>query len=302
MALLAALLAQALHGALVLAAAVLLPGLVAWLSARFLGARGPRPWQPWREWRALWGARLLRRAAAGPPGAAAPPLAAAAALAAALLVPGFSTGMLLAPLADLTVVFGLLALAEAIRLFVLLDQGHPAAPRALALLPFLLPAGLLVLAGLALLGGGTHLPTLIAALREGAAPLPTGLLLAALAALALSALGLPPAPLDPALPDATGRDLLCWRLHAAGRLIAWAGLFVALAWPWGVAEPGAGFLAALFGILAWVGKLLLVAPALALLGLLAPRWPLARAPEWLGGAALLAGLAAALIFVAAAQA
>mgnify|MGYP002714773085 CR=1 FL=1 len=53
MTLLLALLAQLLHGALVLLAAPLLAGGARWLRLRLAGRRGAPPWQEWRDLRRL---------------------------------------------------------------------------------------------------------------------------------------------------------------------------------------------------------------------------------------------------------
>ncbi len=302
----AALLTQALHAALVLVAALLLPGVVVWLRARAMGTCAARP--SLRPWFALARRRAVPVLGAGPSAGVAPALAAGAAWLAAMLVPGFAGGMALAPLSDLLLVGGLLALAEALRCAALLDDASAsagvAAGRILALAPLVVPGFLLLAGGLAGLGvaglgGGGHLDALLAALRETSPGLAWLLLLAALLVLVLCAAGAPPVALDPTLPESAGRDLALWQLHAGLRLVAMAGLLAALAWPWSIAPAGWAPLAWALGLLAWAAKLGLVALLLALAGLLLPRGGLRAAPGWFGAAMLCGALAAALLFIAA---
>jgi hypothetical protein len=234
-------------------------------------------------------------AGAGPLAVLAPALAAASAGCAALLVPGFAGGMALAPLAELLLIGALLGLAEVLRVAALLDSadaaGGLAAARLLGLAPLAVAAWLLLALAMALLAGGSNLDAALGVLRETPAGLPWLLLLGALGALAL-------APGEAALPEASGRDLALWQLHAGLRAVTLAGLLGALAWPWSVAGPGLAPLAWPLGVAAWAVKLGLFALLLALAGL----FPRGRAVQWLGAALLLAGLAAALLAIAGAPA
>ena len=134
--LLPALLAQLLHGGLVLLVAPLLAGGARWLRLRLAGRRGAPPWQEWRDLR-----RLVAKQPNLPEDASAlsrilPYASFATALAAAGLVPAFTTGMLLAPLADLVLLAGLVGLGRAFLALAGLEagraQGGLAASRLLA--------------------------------------------------------------------------------------------------------------------------------------------------------------------------
>lgn len=301
---LGALLAQAMHVALVLALAPVLTGLVAWFAARLLGARAAAPWQGWRRMAVLLRKRPLLIEGAGPIPRIAPALALAATMLAAALVPGFTRGMAFAPLADLLLVLALLGIAAALRLLVALETGSMAggiaAGRAFALLPFAAPALLLLVLALNMAGGGSNLDAMLGALREAPPALPMLLAVAALVVLALAGAGQPPLPqaLPDAVLEASGRHLALWQLQSALGSMVWVMLLVAIACPWGMAERGAGPLAWLLGLVLWFAKLGLAALGLALVQVLAPRLVVFRAPEVLGGAMLLAALAGALLFVA----
>jgi len=311
---LAALVAQLLHAALLLAAAPLLLGVLGWLRARLLGRLGPPPLQPWRDMRKLLRKRPVLAETASAVTPAAPALAAAATFAALLLVPSFAQGMLLAPLADVLVIAGLLALARAAQLLAALDAGGAfgglGAARALALAAFAEPALLLAFLALALLAGGTNLDAIGALLAEGTPGLRVPLLfvLLALAAVALAECARMPVD-DPATPsepamlrgamifEASGRHLALWQAQAALKLTFWLALLAALFLPFGTAPAGAGPLAWALGILAFALKLAALALALAAFESAIARLRLFRLPEFLGAALVLALLAAAMLLV-----
>ncbi len=119
----ASVLTQALHLVLVLAMAPLLVGLVRLVKARLMGRRGPSPLQPWRDLAKLLRKRPVLAEGASDISRAAPYVACAATLLAAMLVPGFSQGMLLAPLSDLLLLAGLLALARVALALAGMDAG-----------------------------------------------------------------------------------------------------------------------------------------------------------------------------------
>ncbi|MFT8244769.1 formate hydrogenlyase [Roseomonas sp. BN140053] len=301
---------QALHLLLVLLAAPVVLGLPAWLAARLEGRRGAAPWQPWRDLLKHLALPPLLPEHASPLFRVAPYLAAGATLAAAVLVPSFARGMLLAPLADLPLLFGLLALARAALLLAALDSGTAtgglAVGRALPAAAFGAPALLVATLVLAVLGGGTNLDLLAASLAEGTEGRPLPLLLAAGA---LAALGLAATDQLPAfaagegsgrralLAEASGRHLAVWEFQEGLLLLVWLDLLITLFLPFGTAPAGAGPLAWAVGLLGWAGKLALLCLALAtartLLAAPAPR----RVPAFLGGALLLALLGAVLLSV-----
>jgi formate hydrogenlyase subunit 4 len=184
-------LTQALHIALMLAAAPLLTGVVRWLKARMMGRRGPHP--------AAAAARHPEAAAQAPVLAenasaisrAAPYLAAGAAVAAAALVPSFARGMAFAPLADLILVAGLLALGRVAMALAGMDVGTPfgglGAAREMSFAALAEPALVVAALTLAILAGTTNLDAIAATLfREGGLGLRVSLGLALVALLAVA--------------------------------------------------------------------------------------------------------------------
>ncbi|GGG42795.1 hypothetical protein GCM10010964_32860 [Caldovatus sediminis] len=313
-----ALLTQALHLAAMLAAAPLLVGLLRTASARLAGRPGPHPLQPWRDLRKLMRKQPVVAEGSSVVSLAAPHAAVSAAVLAAALVPSFARGMLSAPLAELLLLIGLLALSRLARALAAMDAGGALggldAARGLARLLLAEPAALLAAMGLAAFAGTTALEGIIGAVREGAAAGAPRLLSFGVAALVLGGVALaevrgirggsPAAEGEPELGagglaaaaprDASGRHLALWEFHAALRLTVWLSLLAALILPIGLAPAGAGPLAWAAGALAWAGKLLALGLALVLAEAALARLPPARAPELLGAALLVALLGVVL--------
>lgn len=298
--LLTALFALILHLALVLAVAPVLTGLQTWFEAMLAGRPGPVPWQPWREL-----ARLARKQPAlaenaSPLFRAAPLACVAAMVVAAALVPSFTLGMAFAPLGDLLVLFGLLAFARVVLALAALDAGTApaglAAGRAAWLACLAEPAIVLVILVLGLLGGTTNLDLLIGQQHQGMLQPQAASTLAAAALVALALAG----------PDTAGQttefsggDLALVDLAEALRKLVWFDLIGALFLPLGMAEPGAGLLGWVVGLLAWGAKLVVLAAGLAALRSVAGRRLLRRAPQVLGTAVVLGLLAALLALMSA---
>ena len=309
-----ALASQAVHAALVVLLAPLLLGWVRWVKARLLGRRGASPLQPWRDIRKLLRKRPLVAGHATMLTRAAPYAALAATLLAALLVPGLAAGMALAPLADLVFIAGLLALARVALALAGWDAGNGfgamGAGREMAFAPFAESAFLVALLSLALLAGGTNLDAMASLFREAGQGLRVSLLFALLALLAVAIAENARIPVDnPAthleltmvheamILEASGRHLALWEMAAALKLLAWMALLLAMFLPFGMAPAGTGPLAWGWGAMAWVAKLALLGAALAVFETAIAKLRVFRVPEFLGGALLLALLAAALLFV-----
>lgn len=310
----AGLLAQLLHVALLLLLAPLLVGLVRFLKARLLGRRGPSPVQPWRDLRKLLRKRPVVAEHASVVTDAAPGLALAATLLAASLVPGFAARMLLAPMSDLLLIAGLLALARA----AIALAGHDAgtgfgglgAAREMSFAVFAEPALLVSALSFAILAGTTNLDQIGAVFRDGALGLRVSLGLAAVAMLAVALAENARIPVDnpsthleltmvheAMLLEASGRHLALWDYQAALKLTLWLALVSAIFLPFGAAPAGSGPLAWLVGLLAWAAKMGVLCLALAFFENAVAKMRVFRVPEFLGAALLLALLAAALLFV-----
>jgi len=311
---LAAILTQLLHVALVVLAAPLLVGGIRWLKARMLGRRGASPLQPWRDLDKLLRKRPVLAENASAVSEVAPYLGFAACLTALALVPSFALGMALAPLADLLLVAGLLALARMALALTGLDVGTAfgglGAAREMSFASFAEPALLVAALSFVMLAGSSNLDQIAAALRDGGFGLRISLALAAAAMLAVAVAENARIPVDnPAthleltmvheamLLESSGRHLALWEAQAALRLTLWLALIVAIFLPFGIAPAGAGPLAWALGLLVWVVKMAGLALALAVFESAIAKMQVFRVPEFLGAALLLALLAAALLFV-----
>lgn len=311
---LASVLTQALHLVLVLAMAPLLVGLVRLVKARLMGRRGPSPLQPWRDLAKLLRKRPVLAEGASDISRAAPHVACAATLLAAMLVPGFSQAMVLAPLSDLLLLAGLLALARVALALAGMDAGTGfggmGAARELGFSAFAEPVLMLCILVLAMVAGTTNLDAMVLAFREGGVGLRVSLLLIAAALLAVGLVENARMPADnPAthleltmvheamILEASGRHLALWEMQAALKLLVWMALLSAVFIPWGIAPAGGGPAAWLLGLGLWLAKITLLAVALAVFESAIAKLRVFRVPEFLGAALLLAALAVALLFV-----
>ena len=311
---LGAILAQALHVALMLAAAPLVVGVVRWLKARMLGRRGASPLQPARDLAKLLRKRPVLAENASLVSEVAPYVAFAATLVAVACIPSFARGMLLAPVGDLILLAGLLALARMALALAGMDVGTAfgglGAAREMSFSVFAEPALLLCVLTFAILAGTTNLDLIGATFRDGALGLRVSLALAAVAMLAVAVAENARIPVDnPAthleltmvheamLLESSGRHLALWEYQAALKLTLWLALLAAIFVPFGAAPAGAGPLAWVVGLLAWLAKMGVLCLALAGFESAIAKMRVFRVPEFLGAALLLALLAAALLFV-----
>jgi formate hydrogenlyase subunit 4 len=307
-------LTQLLHIALVLAAAPIVVGGVRWLKARMMGRVGAHPLQPWRDVLKLLKKRPVLADNASAISRAAPYVAAGAAVAALALVPSFARGMALAPLADLVLVAGLLALGRVALALAGLDVGTAfgglGAAREMSFAALAEPALLLCALCFAILAGSTGLEQIAATFQDGAVGLRVSLALAFIALCAVAVAENARIPVDnPAthleltmvheamILEASGRHLALWEAAGALRLTLWLALIAAVFLPFGAAPAGFAPLGWIVGILAWVAKMALLAFALAAFESAIAKMRVFRVPEFLGVALLLGLLGAILLFV-----
>jgi len=298
--------ALALHAALMLAAAPVLAGLRAVVQARLLGRAGPALLQPWRDLE-----RLLRKQPVLPETAswlfaAAPFACLVVAVAAALLVPSFALGMATAPLADLVVLAGLLAAGRFALALAGYEDGTALGGMGASRIGVAAvcgePATLLVILVLATLAGTSNLDAISAVGLEGPRGVPWIAAGAALAIAGFAVIGRrgqgPPLTLmhEAVALDYSGPYLAI--VAYAGQLSALVSLSVlaAVFLPFGIAAGGAGPLAWAVGAAAWIVKVGALGTCLAALDAVGARPALARVPAVLGLAALLAFLAAMILF------
>jgi len=283
-------------------------------KSRLLGRRGASLLQPGRDLLRLAGKQRVVAEGASPLFLLAPAATFAAVAVAAALVPSFARGMASAPAADLLLIGGLLALARCVLALAAMDVGTAfggiGASRDMFFAVFAEPALLLVFLTLALLVGTTNLDEIIGALREGSLGLRVSLGLAAIAAIGVGLTETGRLPVDnPAthleltmvheamLLEYSGRDLALMELAAAMRLLLWLTLIAAIFLPFGMADADAGPVAWAVGLASWVGKVVALAVALAVLETGSAKMRVFRVPEFLAVALLLGLLAAVLLFV-----
>ncbi len=309
-----ALLAQVLHTLAMLAAAPLLIGIVRRLKARLLGRTGPPLLQPWRDLIRLGRKQPLRAENASYLFAAAPFASFAATLAAASLVPSFALGMTTAPVADLLLIAGLLMLGRCALALGAMDIGTAfggiGASREMAFSVFAEPALLLVIFTLALLSGTTNLDVIAGLLREGTLGLRVSLGLAMVAIIIVAIAENGRIPVDnPAthleltmvheamVLEYAGRDLALIEWGAALRLLLWLTLIGTIFVPFGTARASGWPVWWLVGLLAWAGKVGVLATALSVFEISIAKMRVFHVPEFLGIAVLLGLLAAIFLFV-----
>ncbi|PZW41095.1 formate hydrogenlyase subunit 4 [Humitalea rosea] len=314
MAAFAALLTQILHLALLLVLAPLLVGVVRWLKARLLGRRGASPLQPWRDMRKLLLKRPIIAESASVVTLAAPYVAVAATVVAALLVPSFTRGMALAPVADLLVLAGCLALARGALALAGMDAGTPfgglGAAREMAFAALAEPALLLVALCCAILAGSSNIDAIAAVFAEGALGIRVSLALALAALVAVALAENARIPVDnPAthleltmvheamILEASGRHLALWEYQAALALTLWLSLLAAIFVPFGMAPAASGPIGWLVGLAAYAAKIGALALLLAVFESAIAKMRVFRVPEFLGAALLLGLLGALFLFV-----
>ena len=307
-------LAQLLHIALILTAAPLLTGAVRWLTARMMGRRGPHPLQPVRDLLKLLRKRPVLAENASAVSRAAPYVAAGAAVAAAALVPTFARGMVFAPLADLILVAGLLALGRVAMALAGMDVGTSfgglGASREMTFAALAEPALVVAALTLAILAGTTNLDAIAAGFREGGLGLRVSLGLALVALLAVAVAENARIPVDnPAthleltmvheamILEASGRHLALWDYAAMLRLTLWLALLAAVFLPLGQAPAGAAPHLWVVGLAAWLVKMGGLALAVAAFESAIAKMRVFRVPEFLGAALLLGLLGAVYLFV-----
>ncbi len=306
-------LATILHAALMFAVAPLIAGLATKARAGLLGFRGAPLTQPYR---AL--ARRVARVPVVPDNASAlyqvwPFASLGATAAAALLTPGFCFGMVTARQSDFITFIGLLGIAQVANVLAGLETGFSfggaAAGRAVLFGLFAMPALLLAVLTLALLGHSATIDGIGNQLSSGhvGVSVSLGFALLAVLAVALTESGRPPAD-DPAgqaelamvqntlLLEYSGRFLALFVYAAMLRLTVWMSLIASIFIPFGMADAGA-VLTWPLGLVLWLFKLVLLAAALALFEVTVTRIPVSRIPAFFAGATLLGLLAVIFLLV-----
>jgi formate hydrogenlyase subunit 4 len=299
------LLAQILHLGLMLVAAPTAAGAMDWLKARLAGRAGPPILLPWRDLVRLSRKTPMLIESVSIVWHFGPAVSLGATLSAAALVPSFTLGMALSPLADILVIVSLLTVARVATALAALDSGA-ALPglttqgsSALAVLAE--PALMLAMVALALMGGGFNLDMVIGQQHEGV------LLPAAASAVVLTAL-LALALVDASQPD-RGTDetfggISLATVRAAGylRRLIWIDLIGGLFLPIGMASAESGPLGWLIGLACWTTKLGICLLALSCIYTMLGHIPRRGFSDLVAVAALLALLAMMMVLASAGMA
>jgi formate hydrogenlyase subunit 4 len=302
MSLIASLFAEILHVILMLLAAPASAGVMGWLDARLAGHSGPPILLPWRDLVRLSRKTPVLPESASPMLSLAPAVALSATFCAAALVPSFTLGTALAPLADGMVVASLLSLSRAAVTLGALDTGSAlggiAAQRGSTLAIMAEPALLLFVFTLALMGGSFNLDLIIGQQHEGM------LLPAAASALALTALlALVFADICETSTglelDYSGIDLVVSRVTDWMRRVVWIDLIGGLFLPIGMAGPDDGLADWGIGLLCWAVKLVAAVICLTSIRALLGRAVRRDIPDLTAIAALLALLATIMVLASA---
>jgi formate hydrogenlyase subunit 4 len=295
MTVLAGLLAQVLHIALIVAAAPSLAGLHRWMLARLAGRTGPPLAQPWLDLVRLARKQTVLAESASEVSRMAPLAAGAATLVAGCMVPSFGIGMAVGPAADLLLVGGLLAVAQGAEALAAMDAGTAlaglAASRTMLVEAAIQPALFLVVFVLALLAGSLNLD-LVAAMQMEGGDWRSGIALAAMLLVAIAGTRRE----APMASDLSGPTLALAEATGALRLLIWFNLIGTLFLPFGMAHADEGPLAWIVGIACWLGRTVALTAALAVLQTLRGTFGVRHAWCALGAAAVLGLLAAVAAF------
>jgi formate hydrogenlyase subunit 4 len=305
---------QLLQGALVLALAPLLTGLVRALKARLLGRRGPPLLQPYRDL-----LRLLRKDPVVAENASslfriAPYLAFAIIWLGACLVPTFSSRIGLGATADFIALMGLLAGARFVTALAGLDVGTGfggiGSSREMMIGALAEPAALMVIFTVSLLTHTTSLPLIAEFMQTGTVGLRVSLALALIALVMVAIAENARVPIDnPAthleltmvheamVLEYSGRHLALVELAAMVKLVLYVSLIAAIFVPFGMATRSAAAAPLALGVLAWIGKLAIGGALLAVFETSIAKMRVFRVSEFLGGALLLGLLATLYLYV-----
>jgi len=305
---------QAAQMTLVLALAPLLAGFVRKSKARLLRRRGPPLLQTYRD---LW--RLMRKEAVLADNASwlfrgAPYLIFAGVWVAAALVPTFATGLMFSWCADLIAIAALLGGARFFLALAGMDVGTSfggmGASREMMIASLAEPAMLMIVFALALLAGSTQLSTIAGYMLSSNVGLRVTLGLALVALVMVALAENARIPIDnPAthleltmvheamVLEYSGRHLAVIELAAFLKLLLYVSMIACVFVPWGLAPRGAGAVAHLVGIVAYVGKLAAAGALLALLETVIAKMRVFRAPAFLGAAFMMGILGVLLLFV-----
>lgn len=307
-------LAQGFQMLLVLAVAPGLLGLVRKVKARLLMRRGPPVVQPYRD---LW--RLIHKEAVIAENASAlyrtaPYVVFAATWVAAALIPTYATGLVFSWSADLIAIVALFATARFALALAGLDVGTAfggiGASREVLFASLAEPALLMIAFTVALLAGTTLLSSIADYLLAQDVGLRVSLALCLLALFVVALAENGRIPVDnPAthleltmvheamVLEYSGRHLAVIEAASALKFTAYLSLIACLFVPFGMATSLGDWRAIALAVAAYVGKLVALGLLVAVVEVSVAKMRVFRVADFVGGAFVLASLAALLLFV-----
>ena len=314
MALIGDLFLQTVQMMLVVAIAPAILGVTRKVKARLLRRIGPPVLQPYRD---LW--KLMHKEAVFAYNASwiyrsAPYIIFASTWVAAALVPSYATGLLFSWSADLIAIVALLGTARFILALAGMDVGTAfgglGSSREMMIASLAEPAMLLIVFTVALVAGTTQLSTVATVFSTESVGLRVSLALGLFAFMFVAIAENARIPIDnPAthleltmvheamVLEYSGRHLAMIEAASALKLVLYFSLIACLFAPLGIAGPGAGVWAYAAGILAYLGKLLVLAVLLPIGETSVAKMRVFRYPVFVGSAFAMAALAVFLLFV-----
>ncbi|HTO85430.1 MAG TPA: NADH-quinone oxidoreductase subunit H, partial [Methylomirabilota bacterium] len=298
----------------VLALAPLLTGLVRKVKARLTRRRGPPVIQPYRDLLRLLRKEVVLAANASWLFRVTPYLIFAATWVAAALVPTFAIGLQFSWSADLIAITALLG---SVRFFLALagmdvgtSFGGIGSSREVTIASLAEPAMIMIVFTLALIAGSTQLSTVAAFMlsKDVGLRVSLGLALVALVIVAIAENARIPVD-NPAthleltmvheamVLEYSGRHLAVIELAASLKLLLYISLIACVFVPWGLAAPGAGWLALVIGMGSYMAKLAVGGALLALFETTIAKMRVFRLPGFIGAALMLGLLGTLLLFV-----
>jgi formate hydrogenlyase subunit 4 len=314
MAVIYALLVQAMQMVLVLALAPLLTGLVRKTKSRLLRRQGPPLLQPYRDLLRLSRKEVVLADNASWLFRVAPYLIFAATWVAATLVPTFAVGLMFNWAADLIAIIALLGSA---RFFLALSGmdigtsfGGIGSSREVMIASLAEPAMLMIVFTVALIAGSTQLSTVSAFLAGADVGMRISLALALVALIMVALAENARIPVDnptshleltmvheAMVLEYSGRHLAMIEFGGSLKLLLYVSLIASVFVPWGIAGQAATPIEYAFGILTYLLKLTLFGLLLALFETVIAKMRVFRVSQFLGAALMLGLLGTLLLFV-----
>jgi formate hydrogenlyase subunit 4 len=298
---------------LVLALAPALTGVTRKMKARLQRRIGPPILQPYRDLRRLFGKDVVLADNSSWLFRVAPYLIFAATWVAAALVPTFQTGLLFSWVGDLIAIVALLGTARFVQAVAALDTGTSfggiGASREVMIASLAEPAMIMVVFTVALVAGSTQLSTIAAfmanmgGLRVSLAMALVALIIVALAENARIPVDNPSTHLEVTMVheamvlEYSGRHLAMIELASSLKLLLYISIIACIFFPFGLITDGAGLLAHMVALAAYLLKVTIASLLLATLETVIAKMRVFRVPNLLGIALMLGLLGTLLLFV-----